>query len=152
MQKMVSDERKAELDSKADPLDELEKVFSDLSSGAPVRVLSGFAPAKDPIAELEDMQESEFEMDALRTSIEDLKARLNAANDRANKLDRDIDGMVALTASATLRIQTALAIIHLLRHDPDATSTNADPRVREALVSAVNDLDLAETKADRIPF
>lgn len=147
---------------KLDPLDELEKIFSDIASGklAPTKAmasLSGIEPATDPVASSrrcrnEDDEAPLREMATLRDSIEDLKTHLATAMTRADKLDRDLDLVVQLAGSARQRINAALAIAFLQKHDRSVLVHDADDRLSGALTMALADLETAEIKADRIPF
>lgn len=118
--------------------------------------LSGIAPATDPVAELEEMQEDDEaplrEVATLRDTIEDLKTHLATALARGDKLDRDLDLVVQLAMSAKQRINAALAIAFLQKNDRSVLVHDADDRLSGALTMALGDLEQAEIKADRIPF
>lgn len=162
--------------AKPDLEDDLEAIFAGIAVGPeggyvpakpkpapaprltlrpPEDTLSGIAPAKDPVAELDDLEddnETQSEVADLRTSIEDMKTHLAKALARADKLDRDLDDMCRHTQEARVYIRSALAIIHLQQHNPTSLSSNAMAGVFEALSNAAHDLEKAEIKADRIPF
>lgn len=90
--------------------------------------------------------------DDLRDEVRRLRAEASNRSKMWSKSEDQKMRAMEMANSARILIQSVQAIRHLVRHMPDALSTNVDPSVDHLLKEAISDLDRADEIANVLPF